>query len=84
MNEKNIPMRMCIICKGRLAKKSLRRFQIKDGVLKIFEKSGRSFYICEACLNKNQQKIIKTINKKYNLTLSCENDENFKETISDG
>ncbi|MDR0580453.1 MAG: DUF448 domain-containing protein [Campylobacteraceae bacterium] len=84
MREKNIPVRMCIVCKSRLTKESLHRFQIKDGILKMFEKSGRSFYICEACLNKNQHKIIKTINKKYNLTLSCKSDENFKETISDG
>jgi predicted RNA-binding protein YlxR (DUF448 family) len=84
MNEKNIPVRMCIVCKSRLTKKSLRRFQIREGALRTFEKSGRSFYICEVCLSKNQQNVIKTINKKYNLTLSYQNDENFKEIISDG
>jgi predicted RNA-binding protein YlxR (DUF448 family) len=84
MGEKNIPVRMCIVCKSRLAKKSLHRFQIKDGILRTFERDGRSFYICEVCLNKNQQKLIKTINQKYNLTLPYQNGENFKETISDG
>ncbi|MDR0408364.1 MAG: DUF448 domain-containing protein [Campylobacteraceae bacterium] len=84
MNKKNIPVRMCIVCKRRLTKESLCRFQIKDGNLKIFEKDGRSFYICKVCLNGNQQKLIKTINQKYNLTLSYKNGENFKEITSDG
>jgi predicted RNA-binding protein YlxR (DUF448 family) len=84
MSEKINPVRMCVICKNRLMKSCLYRFQVQNGVLRAFAKEGRSFYICEVCLNGNQQKLIKTINQKYNLTLPHQNGENFKETISDG
>jgi predicted RNA-binding protein YlxR (DUF448 family) len=84
MSEKNIPVRMCVVCKSRLIKKYLHRFQIKNGILRMFEKDGRSFYICEVCLNGNQQKLIKTINQKYSLTLSYKSGKNFKEIISNG
>jgi predicted RNA-binding protein YlxR (DUF448 family) len=84
MSEKISPVRMCIICRSRLPQKSLNRFQVKEGVLRAFDKYGRSFYICETCLNGNQQKLIKTINQKYNLNLPYKNGENLKENRANG
>ncbi|MDR1008443.1 MAG: DUF448 domain-containing protein [Campylobacteraceae bacterium] len=69
MNGKISPVRMCVVCKSRLSQQILYRFQVKDGVLKPFCKSGRSFYICKVCLDGNQQKLIRTLNNKYNLNL---------------
>jgi predicted RNA-binding protein YlxR (DUF448 family) len=84
MVKKNIPARMCIVCKIRLPQKSLNRFQVKDGILKAFDKQGRSFYVCEECLSKDLQKLIKTINKQHNLKLPYNGDKILKETIANG
>jgi predicted RNA-binding protein YlxR (DUF448 family) len=86
MNEKIDPVRMCVICKGRLSQKTLCRFQIIDGVLKPFCNSGRSFYICKECLDGNQQKLVRILNNKYNLNLPYVSTygEFLKETLLNG
>jgi predicted RNA-binding protein YlxR (DUF448 family) len=86
MNEKINHVRMCIICKSRLSQKTLYRFQVRDGVLKPFCKSGRSFYICKECLDGNQQKLVRILNNKYNLNLpyAPAYGEILKETLLNG
>ncbi len=64
MREFNYPVRMCIICKARLPKTSLFRYQVKEGKIMSFSGSGRSFYFCEHCLQKNDKKIQKILNAK--------------------
>lgn len=63
MRKFNYPIRMCIICKSRLLKSSLFRYQIKQGKITTFLGSGRSFYICLSCLDK-EKKLKKVLSRK--------------------
>lgn len=53
-------IRMCISCRERQEQKLLVRLQCKEGLLEAFNNTGRSFYICNDCLN-NEKKIIKAL-----------------------
>ncbi|MDR2636171.1 MAG: hypothetical protein LBC08_05015 [Campylobacteraceae bacterium] len=69
-----------------MSQESLYRFQVKDGVLKPFDKNGRSFYICKICIDGNQHKLIKTLNSRYGLNLSyvSADSEILKEILLNG
>ena len=43
-------LRMCISCRAREEQTTLNRFQCKDKILKTYSGYGRSFYICNNCL----------------------------------
>ncbi|MFV0481725.1 MAG: DUF448 domain-containing protein [Campylobacteraceae bacterium] len=78
---------MCVVCKERLLQDKLYRFQIKEGVLVAFSKQGRSFYLCNSCLENNQQKLIKILNNKFKLKLSygdTTNGDTLKEIAING
>ncbi|WP_185900173.1 DUF448 domain-containing protein [Campylobacter sp. MIT 99-7217] len=51
----HIPIRMCIICKARKEQKSLFRFGVKMGKIHLNLGTGRSFYVCSSCLNKDEK-----------------------------
>ncbi|QOR01398.1 DUF448 domain-containing protein [Campylobacter sp. 2014D-0216] len=51
----HIPIRMCIVCKGRYEKQSLHRFQIKNSQIITKVEFGRSLYICNPCLDKDEK-----------------------------
>ena len=54
-----MPIRTCISCRQKQEQKDLNRFQCKDKVLIPYSKNGRSFYICDNCLeNKNTEKAL--------------------------
>lgn len=63
MRKFDYPVRMCIICKSRLLKSNLFRYQINQGKITTFSGSGRSFYICATCLDK-EKKLKKIFNEK--------------------
>ena len=68
LNKKAIMQRMCVACRGRFAQDSLKRLQIKDGEVVAFSGFGRSFYLCDSCLQtKNCEKILQKI-FKINIT----------------
>lgn len=58
------PIRMCIACRQRAPQKDLQRVQIIDGKLVEFTKTGRSFYVCGACVACNDKKLMKLLNTK--------------------
>ncbi|MBV5279136.1 MAG: DUF448 domain-containing protein [Campylobacteraceae bacterium] len=58
------PIRMCIICRERYLQENLKRLQSEKGKLIAFSKVGRSFYICDACITKNEKKLVKILNNK--------------------
>ncbi len=64
MREFNYPMRMCIMCKARLPKTSLFRYQVNQGKIVSFTGNGRSFYFCTHCLDSSDKKIQKILNTK--------------------
>ncbi len=58
------PIRMCIVCRQRALQEKLQRLQIISGELVLFSKIGRSFYICKACMESNEKKVVKILNNK--------------------
>ena len=53
--QKYQPTRMCVVCRKRLTQKSLLRLQCYEGELKSFSGVGRSFYLCQECLNDDKK-----------------------------
>ena len=47
---------MCISCRDRQPQKNLLRLKIEEKDIVGYDGSGRSFYLCDACI-KNQKKI---------------------------
>lgn len=56
----NYPTRMCISCRTRFMQKSLLRLQCVDLELKRFSGNGRSFYLCDDCIN-DEKKVLKSL-----------------------
>jgi predicted RNA-binding protein YlxR (DUF448 family) len=56
------PIRMCIACRNRFYKENLIRLQCAEGEIHCYKNSGRSFYLCDNCLDTN--KSIKALSKK--------------------
>ncbi len=61
------PIRMCIVCRNRFPQRDLYRFQYENGEIVKFKKKGRSFYICEECIDSKEKKMEKILNSKYKL-----------------
>jgi predicted RNA-binding protein YlxR (DUF448 family) len=49
---KHIPIRTCVICKGKFPKYELIRFTKSNNRNILSEYGGRGFYICPSCLSK--------------------------------
>jgi len=79
----HIPTRMCITCKERDAQTQLFRLQCKDGVLQLYTKVGRSFYVCETCLDLDR-KISKSLMRKCKSGDKDKLMNKLKEIIADG
>ncbi|NPA11762.1 MAG: DUF448 domain-containing protein [Epsilonproteobacteria bacterium] len=55
-------IRMCVVCRGRFHQDTLNRYQCKNGEMVEFSGVGRSFYVCNGCINsKKLAKILKKI-----------------------
>jgi predicted RNA-binding protein YlxR (DUF448 family) len=80
------PIRMCIVCKKRIYQKDLIRLQCENGEIVRFKGIGRSFYICEDCVKKSENKVFKPFlryckkDKKRVIKILSE----FKEKIFNG
>jgi len=55
-----ISMRTCVVCRIKLTQKLLNRLQCKDQKLTAFTGIGRSFYVCDSCLD-NESKLEKAL-----------------------
>ena len=53
-----ISIRTCVICRIKMAQTLLNRLQCKEKKLTAFSGTGRSFYICDSCLE-NESKLEK-------------------------
>lgn len=67
--EFNYPIRMCIICKSRLRQSNLFRYQIKQKDIVAYMGAGRSFYLCETCLKKDEDKLKKVLCGRFKLEI---------------
>jgi len=56
----NQPLRMCISCRQRDSQNKLIRLQCDNSQLSLFSGEGRSFYLCEICLQ-DQKKVLKAL-----------------------
>lgn len=63
MKQKNVPIRMCIVCKSRFPQSDLFRFQVKSLESYDFTKQCRSFYICKICIDKDKKKLQKALQR---------------------
>lgn len=80
-----IPIRMCIVCKTRLKQRDLRRFRIIDSSLFFGSGDGRSFYICEDCLKKDDKILKKSLGRVAgNFIAALQNGQNLKEILLNG
>ncbi|CCB79617.1 putative protein [Helicobacter bizzozeronii CIII-1] len=61
-------VRMCVCCRERFLQEKLLRFSVLDNVIITFQGSGRSFYLCHACLNSKHatKQVLKTKNTPKN------------------
>ncbi|WP_121022804.1 YlxR family protein [Helicobacter vulpis] len=44
-------VRTCVCCRQRLMQAVLLRFSVQEGRIVAFQGSGRSFYLCGACIH---------------------------------
>ncbi len=76
-----LPIRTCIACRKKQDKKLLIRLQCSEKKLTSFIGTGRSFYICEACLE-DTKKLEKSL-YRY-----CKNKDDYimelKEILANG
>ena len=54
--KKSQPTRMCIACRSRLPQNTLIRLKQEGSEVVGFDGKGRSFYLCDICVN-NEKKI---------------------------
>jgi len=54
------PTRMCISCREKDIQGNLKRLQCVDGELSSFDGKGRSFYLCQICLD-DTKKVSKSL-----------------------
>jgi len=65
-----ISIRTCVACRKKLPQKLLNRLQCKDKKLTSFTGIGRSFYLCEDCLQ-DDKKVEKALYR------SCKNKDEY-------
>lgn len=58
---KHIPTRMCVVCRDRFPQDTLLRFRVKKQ--EFSKNSGRGFYICKTCIEKDEKILIKSVYK---------------------
>ncbi len=76
---KNNPIRTCVSCKLKAPQPILKRYRVVRSVLEYGKGEGRSFYLCEECLQKDE-KVLKKIIDKYIKGVSLEV-SNLKEKL---
>jgi len=66
------PTRMCICCREKIPQKLLMRLQCIDKTLVRFTNSGRSFYLCEACVKSKEKRLAKLLSSqcKHNIKIT--------------
>jgi predicted RNA-binding protein YlxR (DUF448 family) len=63
MLKKNVPIRMCIACRQRYTQNTILRLQQNDHNIIAYQGHGRSFYLCDGCINDTKK--IKGLAKRF-------------------
>ncbi|MBC5858118.1 DUF448 domain-containing protein [Campylobacter jejuni] len=61
--KKHIPIRMCIVCKNRFKQNVLFRFKVVLGDIMPKAEHGRSGYLCQNCIEKEDKILQKAFSK---------------------
>lgn len=56
-------IRSCIVCKGKFNQKELLRFRVKNHKINKEDFTGRSFYICNNCIKKEDKILKKAVSR---------------------
>ncbi|MCF6330860.1 MAG: hypothetical protein L3I99_04860 [Sulfurimonas sp.] len=75
-------IRMCISCRGRNIQKNMQRLQCVDGILKIFDGDGKTFYLCDNCLD-DDKKLLKALMRQCKSSNKEKLMNKLKEIIAD-
>jgi predicted RNA-binding protein YlxR (DUF448 family) len=78
----NKPIRMCVACRNRYSQNTLIRIICSNGELKSFEGTGRSFYLCDVCIN-NEKKLTKSLMRQCRTSDKNKLMNKLKEIITD-
>ncbi|MGP1485273.1 MAG: hypothetical protein ACTTJC_04150 [Campylobacter sp.] len=63
MKRNFIPIRMCVVCRGRFNQCDLFRYHVLDSLLFIGKGNTKSFYICKECLQKDDKILRKSLGR---------------------
>ncbi|MBE2984386.1 DUF448 domain-containing protein [Campylobacter sp. RM9344] len=77
---KNSPIRTCVSCKSKMPQIILKRYRVISGVIQTGKGDGRSFYLCDKCLQKDE-KILKKILDRYIKSVIGLEASNLKEKL---
>ncbi len=75
-------IRMCVSCRDRNLQKDMQRLQCVDGILKVFDGYGKTFYLCDNCLD-NDKKLLKALMRQCRSSNKEELMNKLKEIIAD-
>jgi len=78
----HIPLRTCVSCREKSSQKSFLRLCCKNGVLSSFEGFGRSFYLCQSCLNE-EKRVTKSLMRQCRSSDKDKLMNKLKEIIAD-
>ncbi|MBR8461908.1 hypothetical protein KDD93_06985 [Campylobacter sp. faydin G-24] len=80
--KENSPIRMCISCKLKTSQHLLKRYRVINGKIEFGRGDGRSFYICDECLKKDE-KTLKKVIQRYTKGALIFEASNLKEKLLD-
>ncbi|WP_297939047.1 hypothetical protein [uncultured Campylobacter sp.] len=85
MAQKFIPIRTCVVCKKRFEQQILRRYRLINSSLFFGNGNGRSFYLCEECLKKDEKILKKSLGRVAgSFIATLQNGQNLKEILLNG
>ncbi len=76
------PLRTCVGCRTKTVQRELLRLQCLDGELTAFSGSGRSFYLCQNCLE-DEKKLAKALMRQCRSSQKEKFMNKLKEIITD-
>ncbi|MCR4942123.1 MAG: DUF448 domain-containing protein [Campylobacter sp.] len=77
------PIRTCVSCRKKFTQNSLNRYRVKERNIECGKGMGRSFYLCDECLKKDE-KILKKILDKHIKGVGTQVLTNLKEILLNG
>ena len=76
------PIRTCVGCRIKDVQHKLLRLRCEDGNLAVFRGAGRSFYLCNICLNE-EKKLAKALMRQCRSSQKDKLMNQLKEIITD-